>query len=119
VAFGSDGRPEGFDFAGFADEERAADDALEFAAHELLLLPGAEGGDGFVVRIAEQRKIQLLFGFERSLSSDGIGAHAEDGDIKFIEMLFCVTKLGRFDGSTGSVGFGIEKEQDAAALEIF
>jgi hypothetical protein len=119
MSFGSDGGPESFDFTGFSEEERAADDAHEFAAHILLLLPDAEGCNCFVIWIAEQRKIQLLFGFERSLSSDGIGAHAEDGDIKFIEMLFCVTKLGRFDGSTGCVGFGIEKEQDAAALEIF
>jgi hypothetical protein len=60
-----------------------------------------------------------LLGFERSLSFDGIGAHAENGHAEFFELLLCVTKLGRFDGSTGSVGFGIEKEQDAAALEIF
>jgi hypothetical protein len=119
VAFGSDGGPESFDFAGFADEEGAADDAHEFAAHELLLLPGAEGGDGFVVGIAEQRKIQFLLSFECGLGFNGISAHAEDGHAEFIEVFLCVAKLGRFDGSTGSVGFGIEKEQDAAALEVF
>jgi len=31
----------------------------------------------------------------------------------------CVTKLGRFDGSTGSAGFGEEKEEDALAGEVF
>jgi hypothetical protein len=119
VAFGSDGGPESLDFASFADEEGAADDALELAAHELLLLPDAESRDGFVIGIAEQRKIQLLLGFERSLGFDGISAHAKDGDIQLVEVLLCVTKLGRFDGSTGSVRFGIEKEQDATALELF
>jgi hypothetical protein len=53
VAFGFDGGPDGLDFAGFADEERTADDAHELAAHELLLLPGAVGFDGFVAWIAE------------------------------------------------------------------
>lgn len=67
VAFGFDGGPDGFDFAGFADEERAADDAHELASHELLLLPGAVGGDGFVVGIAEQRKIEFEFGLEQGL----------------------------------------------------
>ena len=119
MAFGSNGRPEGFDFAGFANEEGAANDAHEFATHELLLLPRAKFFDDFVMRIAEQEKIQPLLGFKRGLGADGISAHAENGYAEFIELLFCVTKLGRFDGSTGSVGFGIEKEQDAAALEIF
>jgi hypothetical protein len=33
-------------------------------------------------------------------------------------LLLCVTKLGRFDGSTGSAGFGEEKEEDALAGEV-
>jgi len=119
VAFGMDGGPNFLDFAGFSDEERAAYDAHEFAAHELLLLPGAVGRDGFVVGIAQQREIELVLGLERGLGSDGISAHAEDGDLALIELLFCVTKLGRFDGSTGSVGFRKEEEQDAPALKVF
>src|SRR5713226_6762446 len=78
MAFGVDGGPDFFDFAVFADEERAADDAHEFAAHELLFLPGAKGLDGFVIGIAQQREIELVLGFERRLGLDGIGAHAED-----------------------------------------
>jgi hypothetical protein len=35
-----------------------------------------------------------------------------------VEFLLCVTKLGRFDGSTGSVGFGVEEEEDALPPEI-
>jgi len=30
----------------------------------------------------------------------------------------CVTKLGRFDGSTGSAGFGEEEEKDPLAGEV-
>jgi hypothetical protein len=53
------------------------------------------------------------------LGFDGIGAHAEDGDAELVEIFFCVTKLGRFDRSTGGVCFGKEKKEDALAVEIF
>jgi hypothetical protein len=119
VAFGVDGGPDGFDFARFSDEERTADDAHEFAPHELLLLPRAVGFDSLVSGIAEQRKIESVLGLEQGLCLDRIGAHPEDGDFELIEFLFCVTKLGRLNGSTGGVGLGIEKEEDTFALEIF
>lgn len=119
MTFCPDGRPDGFDFAGFADEEGTTNDAHEFASHELLFLPGAIGGDGFVIRIAEQGKIQPLLGLERGLRFDGIGTCAEDSHFQLIEFLFCVAKLGRLDGSTGSVGLGEEEKQDTFALEIF
>ena len=119
MAFGSDEGPEFFDFAGFADEEGTADDAHEGAAHEMLFLPGTEFFDGFVGGVAEQRKIKILFRLERGLGFDGVCAHAEDGDAELVEVIFCVAKLGRFNGSTGGVGFGIEKEEDAPAGEVF
>jgi hypothetical protein len=53
------------------------------------------------------------------LGFDGIGAHAEDGDAELVEVFFCVAKLGRFDRSTGGVGFGVEEEEDALAGEVF
>jgi hypothetical protein len=118
VAFGFDEGPSGFDFAGLADEEGTADDAHEGAAHELFFLPGAEFLNGFVGGIAEQREIEQVFLLEGRESFDGVGAHAEDGHAEFVEFLFCVTKLGRFDGSTGGVGLGEEKEQDAPAGEV-
>jgi hypothetical protein len=119
VAFGFDEGPDVFDLAGFADEEGAADDAHELAAHELFFLPGAEFLDGFMGGVAEQGKIEILLGLEGGLGFDGVGAEAENGDTQFVEVFFCVAKLGRFDGSTGSVGFGIEKEEDALAGEVF
>ena len=118
VAFGFDGGPDSFDFAGFADEKRAADDAHEFASHELLLLPGAVGFESFVLGVTEQRKIELVLCLEQGLGFDRIGARAEDGHFEFVELLFGVAKLGRFDDSTGGVGFGEEEKEDAFALEI-
>jgi hypothetical protein len=119
VAFGFDEGPDVFDLSGFADEKGAADDTHEGAAHELFFLPGAEFLDGLVCGIAEQREIQIVLGLEGGLGFDGISAHAEDGDAVLVEIFFCVTKLGRFDGSTGSVGFGVEEDEDALAGEVF
>jgi hypothetical protein len=119
VAFGSDEGPDGFDFAGFADEEGAADDAHEGAAHEFFFPPGAELLDGFVGGVAEQGEIKILLGFERGLGLDGIGAQAKDGDAELVEFFFCVAKLGRFNRSTGSVGFGVKEKEDALAGEVF
>jgi len=118
VAFGSDDGPEFLDFAGFADEEGAANDAHEGAAHELFFLPDAEFLNGFASGVAEQREIKSVLFLEGSQSFDGIGAHAENGDVELVELLLCVTKLGRFDGSTRSAGFGKEKEDDTLAGEV-
>jgi hypothetical protein len=118
VAFGFDDGPEGFDFGGFADKERAAHDAHELASHELFLLPRAVGFDGLVSGIAEQRKIELVFGLEQGLRPNRIGAHAKDGDFALIKLLFCVAKLGRLNDSTGSISFREEEKEDALALKI-
>ena len=118
MAFGSDDGPDILDLAGFADDERTANDAHEGAAHELLLLPGAESLDSLVSGVAEQREIEPVLFLERGKGADRVGAHAENGDIESVELLLCVTKLGRFDRSTGSAGFGEEKEDDALAGEV-
>src|SRR5260370_5852545 len=118
VAFGFDGGPDFFDFAGFADEEGTADNDHEGEDHELLFMPDAEFLDGLVSRIAKQGEIEFVLFLEGSKSFDGIGAHTEDGHAEPIELLLCVTKLGRFDRSTGSAGFGEEEEEDALAGEV-
>ena len=79
MAFGFDQRPDFFDLAVLAEEEGAADDTHEGAAHEFFFLPGAQLSDDFVIRIAEQRKIELLLLLEGSLGFDGIGAQSQDG----------------------------------------
>jgi hypothetical protein len=119
VAFGFDEGPDVLDFAALADEEGASDDAHEGAAQELFSLPGAELLDGLVGGVAEQGEIEILLSFEGGLGFDGIGAHAQDGDPQLVEILSCVAKLGRFDRSTGGVGFGVEEEEDALAGVVF
>ena len=64
MAFGFDEGPDVLDFAGFANEERAANNAHEFATHEFFLLPGAKLLNGLVRGVAEKRKVEILLGFE-------------------------------------------------------
>ena len=112
------GVPDVFDLAVRADQERTADDSFENAAHEFLGPPRTIGFDHFVIRIAEQREIQFLFGAEFCLGRFAVGAGTENHYIKFVEVLSGVTKLGRFGGSTGRVGLGIEKHDNALSGEV-
>ena len=118
MAFGFDVVPGVLDLAVRADEVGDARDALEGTAHELLEAPGAVGLQHFVGGIAEQQKVELLLGFEARERFGRIGAGTKDDDSLFLEFRTCVAKLGRFDGSTGSVGFWKEEEEDALALKI-
>jgi hypothetical protein len=118
VAFGSDGVPDFLDFAVGANQKTAANDSLEQAAHELLATPYTIRRDHLVRRVAKQREIELVLVAEVLQRLHRVGAGAEDGDAQLVELLFCVTKLGRFDCSTGSIRFWEKEEQDATAFEI-
>jgi hypothetical protein len=72
----------------------------------------------FVRGIADQREIEFLLVAETGQRSLRIGAGTQDDRVFLVETSFCVTKLGRFGGSAGSVGFGKEKEHHAFAFEV-
>jgi len=101
-----------------ADEKAAAHDSLVSPPHKFLVAPGPEGLDHFVGRIAEEWEIQFLLGLETLQCFHGIRTGAENGHPALIKLRFCVTKLGRFDRSTRSVGFRKEKDEDAFPLKI-
>ena len=67
------------------------------------------------LRIRKQRKIQFVLQFEFRLRFHRIGAAAQDRRIFRFELLNGVTKLGRFVDSTGSIRFGIEKQNHVLA----
>ena len=119
MAFGTDRVPDFLDFAVGADQKTAADNSLEQAAHEFLAAPRAVGFDHLMGWIAEQREIKFVLVAEVLQRLHRIGAGPEDGDTQPIELLFCVTKLGRFDRSTRGVRLRKEKEHDPAAFKIF
>jgi hypothetical protein len=118
VALGFDGIPDLFDFAVGADQKTAADNPFKKAAHEILSAPRAVGFDHLVCGIAEQREIELPLVAEFLQGLQSIRAGSEYGHTQLIELLFCVTKLGRFDRSTWSVRLRKKEEQDTAAFEV-
>ncbi len=115
MAFRFDVVPDVFELAVGADQKCAADDAEERAAEEFLHAARAVGFDRFEIGIAEEIEVEFLLGFEAGLGFDGVAAHTQDDHAQLVEFFLCVAKLGRFDRSTGSVGFGIEEEDDAFA----
>ncbi len=118
MAFDFYGVPDTLQLAVCADQECAAGDALERPTHEFLHAPDAVGLQHLVRRIAEQWKVEFLLYFETGEGFFRVGAGAQDRHAQFVELLFCVTKLGRFGRSTRRVGFWKEKEQHAFAAEI-
>ena len=110
--------PDLFDFAFGADQEGAADDTLVRVTHEFLHAPHAIGFDHFVFGIAQQGEIEFLLRPEFREGFFWIGACSQDEHADFVEILLCVTKLGRFGRSTGCVGFGKEEKHNAPPAEI-
>ncbi len=118
VAFGLYFVPDFLDFGVGANQETAADDAFERAAHEFFHAPDAVGLDHFVGGIAEQWKIELMFDFEVLQRFDSVGAGAQYLNAEFVELGLGVAELGRLDRSTGGTGLREKKQDDTLALEI-
>ena len=118
VPLRSDGVPHSFDFAVRVDEKAAANNSQKRLSQKFLHPPRAVGFDCFQVWIAEEIEVELVLRFEAGLGFDGVTAQADDDRVELVEMFLRVAKLGRFDGSTGGVGFGKEKEDDAMTAEV-
>ena len=118
MAFGADFVPVFLYFAIRADEKCAAHDSQERFAEEFLHASHAIGFDSLEARITEKIEVQFVLGFECGLGFDRVAARAEDYHAKFIELLLCVAKLGRFNRSTGGIGFWIEEEDYSFAAKI-
>jgi len=110
--------PDVLDLAIGADQKRAAHNSQERLAEEVFHAPRAVGFDHFKLGIAQQRKIQLLLFLEAGLRFYGIPAGSQDDHIQLVELLLCVTKLGRFGRSTRGVGLRKEKQEHALAAKI-
>jgi hypothetical protein len=98
--------PHVLDFSFRTDPVGHAYDAEKRFSEETFHAARAIGFNGFEVRIGEQREIQIVFRLEFRLLLDGIRAAAENRSVQFVEFFLCVTKLGRFIGSTGRAGLG-------------
>ena len=99
-----------------ANPVRHAHNPEERFPEEALHPSRAERFNHFKFRIGQQREIQLVLHLEFRLRFHGIRAAAQDRRIFRFKLLDGVTKLGRFVDSTGSVRFGIEKQNHVLAV---
>jgi hypothetical protein len=118
VSFGACFVPHMLDFSFGTDPVGHAYDTEKRFSEETFHAARAIGFDDFEVRIGEQRKIQIVFGFEFRLRLNGVGAAAENHGVDLVEFFLGVTKLGRFIGSTGRTGLGKEIQNYVFAAEI-
>jgi hypothetical protein len=71
-----------------------------------------------VLRVAQERKIQFARELEAGKGPYVIRAHAQDDRVGSFELSLCVTKLGRFGDSTGSIGFREEEQNHVFSGKI-
>src|SRR5262249_54156995 len=73
----------------------------------------ADGAAG----IGEQRERELVLGFELGLGGNGILADPDHLGVLLAEYGDFITEIAGFLRSAGGVGLGVEKQNDAAALQ--
>jgi hypothetical protein len=117
VAFGFDFVPDFLNLASGANENAAAHDSHVRSAHEFLGAPGTVGRNHPVRGVAEQKKIQFPLSSETLQQFHRVRTGANDHHAVLVKFRFCVTKLGRFDGSTRGIRFGKKEDQEALSLE--
>lgn len=102
----------------FADPEGHPHDAKERLAEERFHAASAVGLDDVKLSVGKQREIKVVLDLKFGLRLDGVAAAADDRGVELLEFLDGVTKLGRFVGSTGRVGFGIEIENQILPAKV-
>ena len=70
------------------------------------------------VRIGEEIVRKVVLVFELLLIFDGIAGDPENNDARLLELLEGIAEAAGFDGAAGSVGAGIEEENDGLAFEV-
>jgi hypothetical protein len=80
--------------------------------------PGAICLNCTKILVGNQREIQLELSLEFRQRLNAIAAAPNHDRVEFLKVLHCVTKLGRFIGSTGSIGLRKKIENYILAAKI-
>ena len=101
-----------------ANHKCGACDSLHFSAIHVFFFDHAKGFADLLISIGQQGVGQVIFVLEFLLGLRQVGRDPKDDRAGFLQILVCVTELGRLDGSPGCVGFGKEKQDHAFASKI-
>jgi hypothetical protein len=119
VAVGFDFVEDVLDFPVRRDHEGHAGNAFEYPPVHALVFDHTERVTDFLVGIGEQRKGQVILFLKFLLFGGRVGGDAENNRSRLLDLAVCVAEPARFFGSTGSIGFGIEKQHHRLAAKIF
>ena len=118
MAVGLDLFEDVLDLAVGANDEGGPGNAPDFLAIHVLFLHDAEGLGDFLVGVGEEAEGQVLAFFEFLLGFGRVGRDAEQHGTGLLNLSVGVAEPASFDGSTGSVGFRVEEENDGLAAHI-
>jgi len=107
------------DLAFAIDQERGAGDPLHLLAIHIFFFDHAESFADFFVRVGEQVIGKLVLFLEFFLCGRGVGGNPQNGEAGFLQFCVRVAEPARFYGSTGSIGFGVEEEDDVLPAQVF
>src|SRR5882672_7770501 len=98
-----------------ADEVGGSLYAFDELAVHVLGLDEIVAIDELHVGVGQEIVGQVVFVLELLLVFDGVSGDAEYDDTGLLELLEGVAKAAGFDGAAGSVGAGVEEEDDGLA----
>src|SRR4051794_28212149 len=91
----------------------------DFLSIHVLFFHDTESLGDFLVAIGQQGKGQILFLLKLLLRFRGIRGDPKQHGTGLLHLFVCVAEPASFNGSAGSVGAGIEKENHSFALQVF
>jgi hypothetical protein len=106
------------DLAIGADDKRSPDDAHHFLPVHVFFLQHAECVGHFLIRICQQRERQVELVLEFLLCLGRVRRNPDDDCAGLLNLFVRVAEPARFDGSTRSVGAGIEEKDHGFAAKI-
>ncbi len=116
---GLDSSNDGGDSAFGIDHKRSPLNAHVLSSVHAFFFEYVELFGGFFVHVGEQGVRQFVFIFEFFLGRRLIRRNAQHYGAGFLYLLECVAEPARFYCSTGSIGLGIEKQDQVLSAIIF
>lgn len=106
-----------FDHAVAVNDEGCTQDARRGTPHEFLFSPGAECFRQAMVRIRQQREIQVVFVSEFTVRNGCVGAYTDHIEPHLPQLLPAVAQAACFERTAGRIVFGVKIQNDTPAFQ--